>query len=88
MGSKKCTLFQKSKNPSVGALRFLVPLNRRVSRRSNTMPEIIAVILKYVEVTMEKYGFVKVTGSILFGIFLWQFSNIINACAKLIEVVR
>ncbi|WP_171490428.1 hypothetical protein [Acinetobacter oleivorans] len=52
------------------------------------MPEIIAVILNYVEASMEKYGFVKVTGSILFGIFLWQFSNILNACAKLIEVVR
>lgn len=70
------------------ALRFLVPLNRRESRRSITMHEIIAVILKYVEVTMEKYGFVKVTGSIFFGIFLWQFSNIINALAKLIEVVQ
>lgn len=67
---------------------FLVLLNRRESRRSLTMHEIIAVILKYVEVTMEKYGFVKVTGSILLGIFLWQFSNIINAFAKLIEVVR
>ncbi|MEG9134367.1 hypothetical protein VPJ54_19875, partial [Acinetobacter baumannii] len=63
-------------------------LNRAKLRRSITMPEIIAVILKYVEATMEKYGFVKVTGSILLGIFLWQFSNIINAFAKLIEVVR
>lgn len=52
------------------------------------MPEIIAVILKYVEASMEKYGFVKVKRSIFFGIFLWQFSNIINALAKLIEVVR
>ncbi|UWY71006.1 hypothetical protein [Acinetobacter baumannii] len=53
------------------------------------MPEIIAVILKYVEATMEKYGFVKVTGSYLYWEFFFgSFSNIINAFAKLIEVVR
>jgi hypothetical protein len=52
------------------------------------MDQIIAVIVKVVEVFMEKYGFVKVTSSILFGIFLWQFSNIVNAFAKLIEVLK
>ncbi|SSS78903.1 Uncharacterised protein [Acinetobacter baumannii] len=48
----------------------------------------LAVISKIIEVIMEKYGFLKVTGSILFGIFLWQFSNIVNAFAKLIEVLK
>lgn len=52
------------------------------------MTEIIAAILHKVEVIMDKYGFWKVTSVCLFAIFLWQFSNIINAFAKLIEVVR
>ncbi len=52
------------------------------------MFEIIAVVLQKVEVIMEKYGFWKVTGICLFGIFLWQFSNIINSFAKLIEVLK
>lgn len=52
------------------------------------MPESITVIMKFVEAFMEKYGFIKVTGSILFGIFLWQFSNIVNSFAKLIEVLK
>lgn len=34
MGSNKCTLFQKSKNPSVGALRSSIQLNRRKLRRN------------------------------------------------------
>jgi hypothetical protein len=49
---------------------------------------IIAVIVEKVEVIMEKYGFWKVTGVVLFSIFLWQFSNIVNAFAKLIEVIK
>ena len=52
------------------------------------MPEIIAVILQKVEVIMEKHGFWKVTGVFLLAIFLWQFSNIVNAFAKLIEVTK
>ncbi|KXZ68762.1 hypothetical protein [Acinetobacter venetianus] len=52
------------------------------------MPEIIAVILQKVEVVMEKYGFYKVTAVILSSILLWQFSNIVNAFAKLIEVLK
>ncbi len=52
------------------------------------MSEIIAVILQKVEVIMEKHGFGKVTAVCLFGIFLWQFSNIVNSFAKLIEVIR
>lgn len=52
------------------------------------MPEIIAVILQKVEVIMEKYGFWKVTGVFLLSILLWQFSNIINAFAKLIEALK
>lgn len=52
------------------------------------MPKIITVILLNVEVIMDKYGFWKVTGVCLFGILLWQFSNILNAIAKLIEVLN
>jgi len=52
------------------------------------MPESIAVIIKFVEAIMEKYGFWKVTGVFLLSILLWQFSNIINASAKLIEVLK
>lgn len=52
------------------------------------MPESITVIIQFVEAIMEKYGFWKVTGICLFGIFLWQFSNIINSFAKLIEVLK
>lgn len=48
----------------------------------------IAVILHKVEVIMEKHGFWKVTGVCLFAILLWQAPNIINAIAKLIEVVK
>ncbi len=52
------------------------------------MPEIIAVVLQKVEVIMEKYGFWKVAGICLCGIFLWQFSNIVNSFARLIEVLN
>lgn len=52
------------------------------------MPEIIAVILQKVEVIMKEHGYWKVTGSVLLGILIWQFSNILNATAKLIEVIR
>ena len=37
---------------------------------------------------MEKYGYWKVTGAILIGVFIWQLSNIINAFAKLTEVMK
>jgi len=57
-------------------------------RGNVSMPEIIAVILQKVEVIMEKYGFWRVTGVSLLAILLWQFSNIINAFAKLIEVLK
>ncbi|HDI1575832.1 hypothetical protein I5730_08650 [Acinetobacter nosocomialis] len=52
------------------------------------MPEIIAVILQKVEVIMKEHGYWKVTGSVLLAILIWQFSNILNATAKLIEVIR
>ena len=52
------------------------------------MPESITVIIKFVEAIMDKYGFWKVTGVFLLSIFLWQFSNIVNAFAKLIEVLK
>ncbi|AVN05802.1 MULTISPECIES: hypothetical protein [Acinetobacter] len=52
------------------------------------MPEIIAVIVQKVEVIMKEHGYWKVTGSVLLGILIWQFSNILNATAKLIEVIR
>ncbi|PKF31926.1 hypothetical protein [Acinetobacter proteolyticus] len=63
-------------------------MNVREQKENKTVNEIIAVILQKVELIMEKYGYWKVTGSILFGVFLWQFSNIVNAMAKLIEVVK
>lgn len=52
------------------------------------MPEIIAVILQKVEVIMEKHGFWKFTLAVLSAISIWQFSNIINSFAKLIEVIK
>lgn len=52
------------------------------------MHEIIAIVLQKVEVIMKEHGFWRVTGSILIGILIWQFSNILNATAKLIEVFR
>lgn len=52
------------------------------------MLEIIAVVAQKVEVVMEKYGYWKVTGSILVGVSIWHLSNIINAFAKLTEVIK
>lgn len=69
-------------------LEFFASTQPRSKEENNSMPEIIAVILQKVEVIMEKHGFWKVTGVVLFSIFLWQFSNIVNAFAKLIEVIK
>lgn len=52
------------------------------------MVEIIAVVLQKVEVVMEKYGYWKVTGAILMGIFIWQFSNIVSALTGLMVVMK
>ncbi|WP_171505531.1 hypothetical protein [Acinetobacter haemolyticus] len=52
------------------------------------MPEIIAVILRKVEVIMKEHGYWKVTGSVLLGIFIWQFAPIITAITKLIEAIK
>ncbi|HGW3981572.1 hypothetical protein LDX65_14070 [Acinetobacter baumannii] len=48
----------------------------------------LAVIAKIIEVIMEKHGFKQVVGAIFIGLFIWQFSNILNAISNFIEVVR
>lgn len=47
------------------------------------MSESIALIVKSLEVIMEKYGYWKVNFTIMLYLLIWQFSNILTALKAL-----